>query len=200
VGSIDISCLYEGSDCRTQPKIILNGKEPDVSSGGALVAFVWDGGNPPKDGRQHEKIYVARLDDLTELRLISGDLLDCSVPAWSPDDTQIAFVCSRNIFISDPDGSNLLNLTRASVGSEWAEVPHWWNDFDPKWSPDGSRVSFIGVRVQEEYALGYCDDAVTNSLYFVDPDGRNLTHVDPPDDVSLLWHNWNFLADTRIKH
>lgn len=59
-------------------------------------------------------------------------------PAWSPDGTRIAFASDRgslvrtyDIYVMDPDGGNLVRLTRNGVHDEW-----------PTWSPDGGFIAF----------------------------------------------------------
>ena len=52
----------------------------------------------------------------------------------------------------DSDGSNEVNLTNTS-----------WNDFDPSWDPDGSRIVFSGQANGPE------------DLYFLDPGTRVVT-------------------------
>jgi Tol biopolymer transport system component len=60
-------------------------------------------------------------------------------PAWSPDGSRIAFTSYRDgkgdIYIMDPDGSNVLRLTYNPA-----------RDSDPAWSPDGSRIAFTSNR------------------------------------------------------
>jgi TolB protein len=74
----------------------------------------------------------------TSTRLTTNSNADYS-PVWSPDGTKIAF----STFIGDnyeiatmsPDGSNIVNVTKAAQG-----------DFVPRWSADGNKISFISNR------------------------------------------------------
>lgn len=59
-----------------------------------------------------------------------------SEPTWSPDGERIAFSAEVDdvvqIFVSDRDGSNLVQLT--------ADASH---SLDPTWSPDGAWIAFM---------------------------------------------------------
>src|SRR5580658_8337587 len=78
----------------------------------------------------------------------------------SPDGTKVLYTVRQavmtedrseyvnQIFLSNPDGSNTIPLTRGDK-----------NNSSPKWSPDGSRVAFVSNRDGK------------NNLYIISPQG-----------------------------
>ena len=54
-------------------------------------------------------------------------------PAWSPDGSMLAFSRGGEIFLVQPDGTGLQNLSRGNT-----------NDQEPVWSPDGTHIAFAG--------------------------------------------------------
>ena len=95
-----------------------------------------------RDG--NAEIYVMNADGTGVTRL-SNDPENDSSPAWSPDGSRIAFSrtkivvddlfrreVSGEIYVMNADGSEQRNLTD-NMASEW----------QPVWSPDGSRIAFI---------------------------------------------------------
>lgn len=86
-------------------------------------------------------------------------------PAWSPDGTKIAYagLCAGqlDIFVMDPDGTNVTRLTESSG-----------NDEDPAWSPDGTAIAFSS------------DRDGTERIWVMDADGSNETFLGP--DVVCL--------------
>jgi TolB protein len=77
---------------------------------------------------------------------------------------------NREIYVMDPDGSNLLNLTN-NPG----------DDFDPAWSPDGRQIAFVSNR-------GF-DSNGGQFIYLMNSDGSNvrqLTYEKWSD-----WQNWS---------
>lgn len=114
-----------------------------------------------------------------------------TMPVWSPDGKQIAFVSNRNqgiphIFVTDLDGSNLRQLTYGSY------------DISPAWSPDGQHIAFISNRPDSGI------DANRFAIYVINIDGSNerrLTNTFASEEIALEWSpdgkRLLFLADPK---
>ncbi|HEX8723523.1 MAG TPA: hypothetical protein VF736_23105 [Pyrinomonadaceae bacterium] len=99
-------------------------------------------------GGDFSDIYVVEADGKRETRLTT-DVADDSMPVWSPDGTQIAFISARRgtfeIFLMNADGSNQRPLRAAPV--EAVEVA---------WSPDGRMLTYDwspGFGVSDVYVV-----------------------------------------------
>lgn len=128
--------------------------EADFSPDGSRIVFrrnTGDGGD----------LWIMNADGTGASLLYAGDRQD-SDARWSPDGTRIAFVrivpraqgggVTSEIFVINPDGSNLVRLTHD--GENWS----------PTWSPDGTRIAFFAFRSGP-------DDS---DLFTVRPDGTDL--------------------------
>jgi len=95
---------------------------------------------------------------------------------------RIAFQREGNVWIMEPDGSNVVNLTNSPSydALSWAQSP---------WSPDGSRIAFISDRDGNQ------------EIYVTDIDGTTLTNVTSNHASDILPH-WSpdgaRLAFTRL--
>jgi Tol biopolymer transport system component len=103
------------------------------------------------------QLYLVNADgtDLTQLTIMENGACQ---PSWSPDGSQLVFISpclgradffetiynESSLYIINADGSGLKQLTPAP-GS----------DFEPAWSPDGTRIAFTSVRggFRQIYAL-----------------------------------------------
>jgi Tol biopolymer transport system component len=100
-------------------------------------------------------------------------------PTWSPNGETIAHVnggtvcdesgayCNAQIYTIHPDGSGVSRIT-----------DDVYYDFDPSWSPDGSRIAFASARD------GYSD------IYTINTDGTGLTRLTDDPGVDR-WPTWS---------
>ncbi|MGW1379099.1 amidohydrolase family protein [Streptomyces sp. NPDC002446] len=96
--------------------------------------------------------------DGSGLRQLTDGPWDDRGPAWSPDGTRIAFASERGgdavtgspyrIWVLEVKTRRLTRVT----GLPGQDGPHQdgaWEDFDPCWSPDGSRIFFVRGQVSD---------------------------------------------------
>ena len=127
------------------------------SAGTERIAGIWVIGHNGADS-----VELARLDSKTRFH---------ETPRWSPDGSQILFVCDNNgspdIWVMDARGSNVMNLTR-----------HLARDTDPRWSPDGDAVAFVSDR-----------EGGVFDIFVMAPDGTELMQLtgSPAHGVSPKW-------------
>src|SRR5947207_14606355 len=110
---------------------------PVWSPDGIKIAFI---GN--LDYRRFN-LNVMNADGTRIIKLTDG--IDVSYATWSPDGKRIAFsdscgsiegLCPINIYTVNVDGTGLTNLTLNPRGAQ---------DLEPAWSPDGTKIAFIGI-------------------------------------------------------
>ncbi|MCI0582952.1 MAG: hypothetical protein L0227_08670 [Chloroflexi bacterium] len=120
---------------------------------------------------EDDEIFVVRADG-TERRNLTNDPANDWGPDWSPDGSTIAFNSDRERdgrlhgYLTNPDGSNL----RQIEVDAWVEYPAF--------SPDGTKVAFMGAR-GDNY-----------DIYTVDLDTGAVTRLtDHPGDDG--WPAWS---------
>jgi len=143
-------------------------------------------------------LYTISVDgtERTQLTFLGG-LTSTGEPVWSPEGTKIAFEymqlgadCRADIAVINADGTGLSLLT---------DDP-WW-DSGPRWSPDGTTITFRSDRdgYNELYAMNADGSNVRRlthyegmvSGYYWAPDGQNLVVSLAPNTSDLSWGNPN---------
>ena len=117
-------------------------------------------------------IYVINSDGsgLTKLITDSGQNFGFT---WSPDGKQIAFASTRDpdgrprIWVMNSDGGNQRRLTDIHD----TKNPTFYSDMTPSWSPDGTKILFIGSR--DFNGTRNCYVANCSEIFVMNADGSD---------------------------
>lgn len=105
------------------------------------------------DKRSHVAIIDVRTGAAKQIT--DGDNWNDLDPHWSPDSTRIAFVSNRTGKEFDLDHNSDVWTIPASGGTLTKISDHVGPDSSPRWSPDGTRIAFLGAEDEEAPPLIY---------------------------------------------
>ena len=152
----------DGSDQRNLTRNPAADIAPAWSPDGTRIAFISD-----RSGQQ--EIYVMNVEDTLQgtdglgvTQLTNSPEVTWLPPlSWSPDGARL--VAARALdFHKDWEGIEIYVISVAGSGAV-SITSNRFNDFDPKWAPDGKRIAFISWQY------------TPNILYAANPDGTGLT-------------------------
>ncbi len=91
------------------------------------------------------------------------------------DAAQGQLTSNKKVYVMNPDGSGRTRLTHGA-----------WDDWDPAWSPDGSKIVFASTRDDPDPV--HCSDC-NAEIYVMNADGSNQTRLttDPDWDSTPSW-------------
>ena len=133
-------------------------------------------------------IFVSDADGTDAVRLTDG--VNDSWASWSPDGARILFSstgydpsierctpgdphefrCPTDIYVMDADGSDIVRLTHDPA-----------DEFQPVWSPDGSRIAFV---------RSLSDQSSHPAIFTMNPDGTDVRQVSEATEGSDFSPSW----------
>jgi TolB protein len=90
-------------------------------------------------------IYTMNPDGTGEIRITDTPLEEGN-PVWSPDSKKVAFVGGLQTGCQPTGGCPAIYTVNADGGGQTQLTPDTVASYDQKWSPDGSKLAFVGWR------------------------------------------------------
>jgi TolB protein len=177
------SFVYEVQPDGSGERLVFGSQPPRFSQiawspDGTQIVFV-----DPVVGRRG--IYVSNPNGTDTQRLTEG--VNDGWPSWSADGTRIAFSstrydpgigtcqagsdlrCPTDIYTVDADGGDLTRLTTDQAA-----------EYQPEWSPDGSRIAFVKAF-----------NGTATAIYAINADGTDVRQVSSHDGGSDFSPSWS---------
>ncbi len=127
-----ITRLTNNSRHENNPALSRDGKKVAFNAGASSDMLTWE-------------IYVLDLDTKQETRLTSNQVIDAH-PDWSPDGSKIVFGSFRDTQGNPAGAADIYVMNADGTGSPTQLTDMPWEDNDPEWSPDGTKIVFKSTR------------------------------------------------------
>jgi len=151
------------------------------SPNGSQIAFI------SVDGPQ--AIHIANADGSGSYGL-PGSPTSLWAVDWSPDGRKFVYSNAEELFVINTDGTGKQQLTTVQQTESGTTA-----DFDPRWSPDGTKILFTRYRnsVFASTWVMNADGSKQRKLFNFDsyspywsPDGRSITMMAPPGQICTV--------------
>ena len=109
----------------------------------------------------------------------------CAQAAFPGENGKIAYSRSGQIYTINPDGTGETNISSGANNE----------DYDPAWSPDGSKLIFTSDRNRDPECTSPDPDAnpppCTSDLYVINANGTGETRITPPNVYEYGSATWS---------
>ncbi|MFN7929937.1 MAG: S9 family peptidase [Blastocatellia bacterium] len=139
------------------------------------------------DRRTH--LWVVEVKSGAAKQITEGHNWNDSDPQWSPDGTKIAFVSNRTGKEYDDNRNSDVWVISAEGGALTKISDHAEADNQPRWSPDGKTIAFVGAVREREHPKIYLTPATGGAASMLAANGLDLipTGLEWSDDGRALF-------------
>jgi len=122
------------------------------------------------------EIYTIDLETMAETRITSNTVGD-GHPDWSPDGTKIVFAHFGDLAGNPSAGADIYRINIDGTGLTPLTTCAFYEDNDPEWSPDGTKIVFKSARRTQT--------ACREEIYVMNSDGSNVQRL----TTSTSWYS-----------